>query len=209
LKLGITVSPRTIRAYWPNPMLPTRARLASQSWHTFIHNHAQAVVACDFMVAITARFRVLYVLLLIEIGSRRIIHRSVTEHPTTDWTLKQFCEAIPSDHEYRFLLHDRDAIFSAQVDEHLQAFGLKILRAPVKAPAANAYCERLIGTVRRKCLDHVIPIDERLLRRTIRTGWRITTEDDLIPASAQVFQIAQRCRRLEEPIGIIWLSTNG
>ena len=168
LKLGIKVSPRTVRAYWPSPMLPTRPRLAPQSWHTFIHNHAQAVVACDFMVAITARFRVLYVLLLIEIGSRRIIHCSVTEHPTADWTLQQFREAIPSDHEYGFLIHDRDSIFSAQVDEHLQAFGLKILRTPVKAPTANAYCERLIGTVRRECLDYVIPIDERHLRRILR-----------------------------------------
>ena len=139
LKLGIKVSPRTVRAYWPNPILPTRPRLASQSWHTFFHNHAQAVVACDFVVAITARFRVLYVLLLIEIGSRRIIHCNVTEHPTTDWTLQQFREAIPSDHEYRFLIHDRDSIFSAQVDEHLQAFDLKILRTPVKAPTAKAY----------------------------------------------------------------------
>lgn len=168
LKLGIKVSPRTVRAYWPSPMLPTRPRPASQSWHTFIHNHAQAVVACDFMAAITVRFRVLYVLLLIEIGSRRIVHCSVTEHPTADWTVQQFREGIPSDHGHRFLIHDRDSIFSAEVDEHLQTFGLKILRTPVKAPTANAYCERLIGTVRRECLDYVIPIDERHLRRILR-----------------------------------------
>ena len=74
LKLGVKVSPRTVRAYWPSPKLPTWPRPASQSWQTFIHNHAEAIVACDFMVAITARFRVLYVLLLIEIGSRRIVH---------------------------------------------------------------------------------------------------------------------------------------
>ena len=144
LKLGIKVSPRTVRAYWPSPMLPTRPRPTSQSWHTFIHNHAQAVVACDFMAAITVRFRVLYVLLLIEIGSRRIVHGSVTEHPTADWTVQEFREAIPNDHGYRFLIHDRDSIFSAEVDEHLQTFGLKILRTPVKALTANAYCERLI-----------------------------------------------------------------
>jgi putative transposase len=168
LKLGIKVSPRTVRAYWPRPMLPTRPRPASQSWHTFIHNHAQAVVTCDFMAAITVRFRVLYVLLLIEIGSRRIVHCRVTEHPTADWTVQQFREAIPNDHGYRFLIHDRDSIFSAEVDEHLQTFGLKILRTPVKAPTANADCERLIATVRRECLDYVIPIDERHLRRILR-----------------------------------------
>jgi transposase InsO family protein len=168
LKLGIKVSPRTVRAYWPSPILPTRPRPAMQSWHTFIHHHAQAVVACDFMLAITVRFRVLYVLLLIEIGSGRIVHCSVTAHPTAGWTLPQFREAIPNDHGYRFLIHDRDSIFSAQVDEHLQTFGLQILRTPVKAPTANAYCERLIGTVRRECLDYVIPIDERHLRRILR-----------------------------------------
>ena len=85
LKLGIQVSPRTVRAYWPSQILPTWPRSASQSWQTFIQNHAQAIVACDFMVAITARFRVLYILVLIEIGSRRIVHCSVTEHPTADW----------------------------------------------------------------------------------------------------------------------------
>jgi putative transposase len=90
LKLGIKVSPRNLRAYWPSQILPTGPRPGSQSWQTFIHNHAQAIVACDFMVAITARFRVLYVLLLIDIGSRRIVHCNVTEHPTADWTLLDF-----------------------------------------------------------------------------------------------------------------------
>ena len=109
LKLGIKVSPRTVRAYWPSQIPPSQPRPGSQSWQTFIHNPAQAIVACDFMVAITARFRVLYVLLLIDIGSRRIVHFNVTEHPTSDWTLQHFREAIPSDHGYRFLVHDRDS----------------------------------------------------------------------------------------------------
>ncbi|MGC1300528.1 MAG: hypothetical protein WA869_36330 [Alloacidobacterium sp.] len=86
-----------------------------QSWQTFIHNHAQAIVACDCIVSITARFRVLYVLLLIDIGSRRIVHFHVTEHPTADWALQPFREAIPSDHGYRSLVHDRDSIFSTEL----------------------------------------------------------------------------------------------
>lgn len=79
----------------------------------------------------------------------------------------------------------------------------------MKAPTANAYCERLIGTVRRECLDYVISIDERHRAESFESRWRITTEHDLTPASAQAFQIAQRRRRLEEPIGITWLPTNG
>jgi putative transposase len=168
LEFGIKVSPRTVRARWPRPILHTRPRPASQSWHTFIHNHARAIVACDFMVAITARFRVLYVLLLMEVGSRRILHFNVTEHPTADWTLQQFREAIPSDHSYRFLIHDRHATFSAEFDQAVEHFGIAPNKTPIRRPQANAFCERLIGTVRRDCLDYVIPIDARHLRRILR-----------------------------------------
>ena len=91
-----------------------------------------------------------YVFVVMEVGSRRILHCNVTAHPTAGWTLQQFREAIPSDHGNRFLIHDRDTIFSEEVDEHLQEFGLKILRTPVQAPKANAYCERLMGTIRRE-----------------------------------------------------------
>ena len=126
------------------------------------------MVAADFLVAITAGFRVLYVLVVMEIGSRRILHCTVTAHPTAAWTLQQFREAVPSDHNYRFLIHDRDSIFSTEVDAELQAFGLKVLRTPVHAPKANAYCERLMGTIRRECLDYVIPLSEKHLRRILR-----------------------------------------
>src|SRR2546422_3684592 len=80
----------------------------------------------------------------------------------------QFREAIPSDHTYRFLIHDRDSIFSAEVDDDLEAFGLKVLRTPVQAPKANAYCERLMGTIRRECLDYVIPLSEKHLRMILK-----------------------------------------
>jgi transposase InsO family protein len=126
------------------------------------------MVAADFLVAITAGFRVLYVLVVMEIGSRRILHCNVTAHPTAAWTLQQFREAVASDHSYRFLIHDRDSIFSAEVDAELQAFGLKVLRTPVQAPKANAYCERLMGTIRRECLDYVIPLSEKHLRTILR-----------------------------------------
>ena len=171
LKLGIHVSPRTVRAYWPpdsDQGGPRRA--SSQHWRTFVRNHAHFIVACDFLVVVTARFRILYVFLLMEVGTRRIVHCNVTAHPTAEWTLQQFRESIPSDHSYRFVIHDRDSIFAAEVDEHLKAFGLRVLRTPARAPQANAYCERLVGTVRRECLDFMIPLSEKQLR-TILAEW--------------------------------------
>src|SRR5258707_13752808 len=89
---------------------------------TFVRNHAQSSVACDFLVVVAARFRTLYVFLLMEVATRRIVHCNVTAHPTAAWTLQQLREAIPSDHPYRFLIHDRDSIFSAEVDQQLITF---------------------------------------------------------------------------------------
>ena len=171
LKLGIYVSPRTVRKYWPKPTEDTgRRRTCSQPWRTFVKNHAAGMVACDFLVAITARFRVLFVLVAMEVGSRRILHYNVSAHPTADWTLQQLREAIPGGHGYRYLIHDRDSIFSSELDEELsRSFGLRVLRTPVRAPKANAYCERLIGTIRRECLDFMIPLNERHLRKTLRS----------------------------------------
>jgi putative transposase len=171
VKLGILVSPRTVRAYWPQERDSRGGRrTASQHWRTFVRNHAKAIVAADFLVAITAGFRVLYVFVMMEVGSRRILHCNVTAHPTAAWAVQQFREAIPSDHIYRFLIHDRDSIFSAEVDDDLGVFGLRVLRTPVQAPKANAYCERLVGTIRRECLDYVIPLSEKHLR-TIMREW--------------------------------------
>src|ERR1700730_1261308 len=120
------------------------------------------------LAAVTARFRVLYVFVVMEVGNREVLHYKVTAHPTASWTLQQFREAFPSDHNYRFLIHDRDSIFSTEVDDELKSFGLKVVRTPVQAPKANAFCERLIGTVWRECLDYVIPLSEKHLRKTLR-----------------------------------------
>jgi len=103
-----------------------------------------------------------------EIGSRRIPHTNVTEHPTAEWTTQQLREFLAFDHPYRFVIHDRDRIFSTQLDETLKGFGVRSIRTPVRAPMANAYCERLIGTIRRECLDYVIPINERHLGRIVK-----------------------------------------
>src|ERR1017187_3679141 len=169
LKLGIVLSPRTVRKYWPwEPSDCRGRRVSSQQWKTFVRNHANAIVACDFLVAVTARFQFLYVLVVLELGSRRILHCNVTAHPTAEWTAQQFREAIPSEQRFRFLIHDRDSIFSAEFDHELaEGLGLTVLRTPPQSPQANAHCERLVGTVRRECLDFLIPLTERHLRRLL------------------------------------------
>ena len=169
LKLGtIPVAPH-VRKYWPwEPSDCRGRRISSQQWTIFVRNHANAIIASDFLVAVTARFQFLYVLIILELGSRRILHCSVTAHPTAEWTAQQFREPIPSEHRYRFLIHDRDSIFSAEFDHELaRGFGLRVLRTPPKSPQANAHCERLVGTMRRECLDFLIPLTERHLRRVL------------------------------------------
>ena len=170
LKLGILLSPRTVRKYWPwEPEDRGRRRVSSQRWATFVRNHALAIVASDFMVVVTARFQLLYVFVILDLGSRRILQCNTTAHPTAEWTLQQFREALPSDNVPRFLIHDRDAIFSPELDQELvRGFGLRVLRTPPQSPKANAFCERLVGTIRRECLDFIIPLNEKHLRRMLR-----------------------------------------
>ena len=156
LKLGLRVSPRTVRKYMPKRP-PGRAR-GDQRWSTFLHNHARAMVACDFFVAVTATFRLFYVLVLIEHGSRRLVHFNITQHPTADWTLQQLREAIGCTDAYRYLLHDRDSICARSLDESVRNLGLTVLKSPLHSPKANAICERVIGTIRRECLDWLIPV---------------------------------------------------
>ena len=116
----------------------------------------------------TACFRVLYVFVAPEIGSRRLIHFNATEHPTAEWTLQQLREALPGDREYKFLLHDRHKTFSVGLDEEVANWGIEVLKLPAHTPTANAFCERFIGTIRRECLDYVIPLSASHLKRTLR-----------------------------------------
>jgi hypothetical protein len=151
LKLQIRLSPRTVAKY--SKQLPSPRRSRDQRWSTFLKNHAYAIVACDFFTAVTATFRVIYVFVALEIGSRRLIHFNATEHPTAEWTLQQLREALPGDQQYKFLLHDRHQTFSAGLDEEIERWGITVLKSPAHAPTANAFCERLIGTIRRECLE--------------------------------------------------------
>ena len=166
LKFGIRVSPRTVEKYLRDG--PVRTPDPKQRWLTFVHNHAKVIVACDFFVVVTAPFCTLYVFVIMELCTRRILHHNVTAHPTAEWTLQQFREALPGAHPYRYVIHDRDSIFSKGLDKGVTDLGVRVLRTPVRAPKANSVCERFGGTLRRECLDFLIPLNERHLKMTLK-----------------------------------------
>ena len=169
----------------------------SQRWSTFVRNHASAVLACDFFVVVTATFWIVDVFVVLEVGSRRIRHWDVTAHPTAEWTGQQFRMVSSGEEPHRFLIHDNDSIYSDRVDCTIAAMGLTILKTPVRSPQANAFCERVIGTIRRECLDWMIPCNEDHQRRILRRGSRITIAGVLTAASDRAFRMrpaSGRCR---------------
>jgi transposase InsO family protein len=168
VKLGIRVSPRTVGKYIPKrpPGQPHR----DQRWSTFLKNHAKAILACDFFMAVTATFRMLYVFVVIEHGTRRLAHVNVTADPSADWTLQQLREVIGDNHgHHKYLIHDRDRIFANHLDDSIRALGVEVLRSPIASPKANSICERVIGTIRRECLDWMIPLSEAHLRSILKS----------------------------------------
>jgi putative transposase len=162
LKLGIDIGPSSVSKYMVRCRKPP-----SQTWRTFLENHAQQLVSIDFFTVPTIRFQVLYVFLVLAHDRRRILHFNVTAHPTADWTGQQLREAFPFAQLPRYLLRDRDAIFGDDFREHVRDMGIcEVLSAP-RSPWQRAYIERVIGSVRRECLDHMIVFHETSLRRTL------------------------------------------
>src|ERR1022692_4687802 len=166
VKLGIRVSPRTVGKYMPKR--PPGQSRGDQRWSAFLKNHAKAILACDFFIAVTATFRMLYVFVVIEHSTRRLAHINVTANPTADWTLQQLREVVRNGGGHRYLIHDRDRIFAKHLDDSIRALGIEVLRSPVASPKANAICERVIGTARRECLDWLIPMSEAHLRAILK-----------------------------------------
>jgi transposase InsO family protein len=139
---------------------------------TFVRNHTKTIIAADFFVVATATFRLIYVFLVMDLDSRRILHFNVTQHPTASWTLQQFRECVTGDEGYRFVVHDRDNIYSQELDQSLKALGLTVLQTPYRSPQANAFCERLIGSARRECFDFMIPLNETHIQQTLKSWMR-------------------------------------
>jgi len=136
LKLGLVVSPRTIGRYLRHRR-PPRGGRPSQRWATFVRNHATAVLACDFFITVTACFRVLYVFVVLDVGTRRIVHWNVAEHPTAEWTIQQFRMSITGERPHRYLVHDRDGIFASALDHAVASMGLRGPGLPEPPPPSH------------------------------------------------------------------------
>ena len=161
-KLGIEVSERTV-----SRLLRRRRRPPSQTWRTFLTNHAASLVSLDFFTVPTLTGRVLFVLVVLAHHRRRIVHFRITEHPTAAWTAQQIIEAFPDDTAPRWLLRDRDAAFGDAFQRRVAGMGIREVMSSPSSPWQNPYVERLIGSIRRECLDHVIVLGERHLRRIL------------------------------------------
>jgi transposase InsO family protein len=162
LKLGLDVSQRTVAR-----LMPHRPKRPSQTWRTFLQNHLADLVSIDFFVVPTATFRVLYVFVVLLHHRRRIAHFNVTDSPTAAWTAQQIVEAFPDDLAPSYLLRDRDSIYGAEFRRRLKGMRIaEVLTAP-RSPWQNPFAERVIGTIRRELLDHVIVLSEGHLRRRL------------------------------------------
>lgn len=163
LKLGIEVSQATVSKYMRHPNKPP-----SQTWRTFLSNHTECLAAMDFFTVSTAGFRVLYVFIVLSHDRRQVTHFNVTEHPTAQWTAQQLVEAFPFDSAPRYLLRDRDAIYREKVQRRIRSLGIEEVVTAPRSPWQNPFMERIIGSIRRDCLDHIIVLNKRHLRRTLR-----------------------------------------
>jgi len=169
LKLDIRVCKRTVQKYMRQARGPAPSQgKSNQNWTTFLHNHAHQVWASDFLPVYDLFFRPLFIFFILELGSRRLIHYGVTRHPTDEWVAQQLREATPPGQVPRFLIRDNDSKYGSSFNRVAAASGIEVLRTPYKAPKANAFCERFLGSVRRECLDNILIMSERHLHRVIK-----------------------------------------
>ena len=163
LKLGIEVGETSVAKYMIKGERPP-----SQTWQTFLRNHAAGIAAMDFLVVPTIGFRLLYALVILRHDRRQIASIGVTDHPTAQWIVQQLSDAFPWDETSRYLIRDRDAVYGYAVRRRLQAMGIRDRPTAPRSPWQNAYAERLVGSIRRECLDHMIVIGEAHLRRILK-----------------------------------------
>jgi transposase InsO family protein len=162
LKLGIEISQATVGKYMARRLGPP-----SPTWRSFLRNHAYGIAALDMFVVPSATFRLLFVMLILAHDRRKIVRFDVTQNPTAGWLSRQVTEAFPWETAPRFLLRDRDASYGSIFTKRVEAMGItEVVTAP-RSPWQNAYVERVIGSIRRECLDHIVIFNERHLRRVL------------------------------------------
>jgi putative transposase len=161
-KLGVEISQAAVSKY-----VVRRRRPPSQTWRTFLHNHLGNLVSVDFFVVPTVLFKVLFVFVVLAHERRRVLHINVTDAPTAEWTAQQLVEAFPWQTAPRYLLRDRDAVYGVAFSRRAQSMGIHEVKTAARSPWQNPYVERLIGALRRECLDHVVVLNEPHLRRLL------------------------------------------
>jgi transposase InsO family protein len=162
--LGIEIAKSTVEKYRPRLRRPP-----SPSWRTFLQQHMRDTVAIDFFTVPTVQLRVLFVLIVLSHDRRKIVHFNVTEHPTAEWTSQQLVEAFPWEPPPKYLLRDRDAIYGSHFRKRVRSLGMKECPIAPRSPWQNPYVERVIGSIRRECLDHIVVLNERHLKRILRS----------------------------------------
>jgi transposase InsO family protein len=163
LKLGFELAQSTVAKY----MVKRRPGGAGQTWKTFLHNHASGIAAMDFLVVPTIGFRLLFVLIIMKLERRRLLLQAVTDHPTAAWIAQQITEAFPWGETPTDLIQDRDRSYGSAVIRRIEAMGIRDHPIAPRSPWQNGYAERLIGSIRRECLDHVVVRSEEHLRRIL------------------------------------------
>jgi transposase InsO family protein len=140
----------------------------TQTWMTFLRHHVGELVSIDFFTVATIRLRVLYVFIVLAHDRRRIIHFNVTEHPTAVWAAQQIIEAFPDDRAPRLMIRDRDGIYGESFRSRVEGMSIEEIRIAPRSPWQNCYVERVIGSIRRECLNHVIVFNDNHLRRLLK-----------------------------------------
>jgi transposase InsO family protein len=164
LKLGFEVAQSSVAKY-----MVKRRGPPSQEWRTFLCNHAPDIAAMDLFVVPTIGFSLLYAFVIVRLDRRDLVWINVTTNPTSDWIARQMTEAFPWDDAPKYLIRDRDRIYGAVVPRRLRAMGIRDKPTAPASPWQNGFAERLIGSIRRECLDHIIVFGEAHLRRTLRS----------------------------------------
>ena len=163
LKLGIEIGQTTVGKY-----MARNRRPPSQGWKTFLRNHADGIASMDLFVVPTISFELLYGLLILKHGRREIVYLAATAHPSAEWISRQLTEAFGWEEGPCYLVRDRDSAYGEVFTRRLRAMGIRDRPTAPRSPWQNGYCERLIGSIRRECLDHILVFGERHLRRLLR-----------------------------------------
>jgi transposase InsO family protein len=208
--LGVSIAPSSVRAILIRHRLPPATERDGASWRLFLRQHAATMLACDFLTVETVWLTRIYVLFFISLERRRIEFVASTSNPDGRWTAQQarnlLMQLTDRGESFRFLLHDRDSKFGGGFDEIFRSEGMTIVRTPIRAPNANAYAERWLGTLRRECLDRILIVGRGHLDQVLRAytshynrhrphqslSLRPPDEPASVPGSARIQHIRKR-----------------